>query len=129
MRTLPYPMQPIRTGPLRHLLQLALEAWNLPFRRSASGPLSRPHLRSAVAAQPLPAPARRATAPGRRPDAATVVPSRSLPLRVVRVVDAESTGLPSVGRMRISGRMADVCAELDRLAEREAALLGSPLTA
>ncbi len=28
----------------------------------------------------------------------------------------------SVGRMVISGRMADVCAELDRLAAREAAL-------
>ena len=27
-----------------------------------------------------------------------------------------------VGRMVISGRMADVCAELDRLAAREAAL-------
>jgi hypothetical protein len=27
-----------------------------------------------------------------------------------------------VGRMMISGRMADVCAELDRLAAREAAL-------
>jgi hypothetical protein len=28
----------------------------------------------------------------------------------------------SVGRIVISGRMADVCAELDRLAAREAAL-------
>ncbi len=44
------------------------------------------------------------------------------PLRVVRVVDAgQSCG--SVGRMVISGRMADVCAELDRLAAREAALI------
>lgn len=44
------------------------------------------------------------------------------PLRVVRVVDAgQSHG--SVGRMVISGRMADVCAELDRLAAREAALI------
>lgn len=43
------------------------------------------------------------------------------PLRVLRVVE---TGQPrtSVGRMVISGRMADVCAELDRLAAREAAL-------
>ena len=43
------------------------------------------------------------------------------PVRVVRVLEA---GQPrsSVGRMVISGRMADVCAELDRLAEREAAL-------
>jgi hypothetical protein len=42
------------------------------------------------------------------------------PLRVVRVLES---GQPRahVGRMVISGRMADVCAELDRLAAREAA--------
>jgi hypothetical protein len=43
------------------------------------------------------------------------------PLRVVRVVEA-GQARTSVGRMVISGRMADVCAELDRLAAREAAL-------
>ena len=45
----------------------------------------------------------------------------SMPLRVVRVVE---TGQASacVGRMVISGSMADVCDELDRLAAREAAL-------
>lgn len=43
------------------------------------------------------------------------------PLRVVHVVDKEvnSNGL---GRLVISGRMADVCEELERLAAREAAL-------
>ncbi len=42
-------------------------------------------------------------------------------LRVVRVLDADSS--PSMaGRLRISGRMADVCAELDRLATFEARL-------
>ncbi len=40
------------------------------------------------------------------------------PLRVVRVVDGRSSGL-GAGRMVISGRLADVCAELDRLAELE----------
>ncbi len=42
-------------------------------------------------------------------------------LRVVRVLDAD---LPpsTAGRLRISGRMADVCAELDRLAAYEARL-------
>ena len=45
-------------------------------------------------------------------------PSR--PLRVVRV--AEPSRAPaSAGRMVISGRMADVCAELDRLAALETA--------
>jgi hypothetical protein len=40
-------------------------------------------------------------------------------LRVVRYAEkGEFAGM--AGRMRISGRMADVCAELDRLAAREA---------
>ena len=41
------------------------------------------------------------------------------PVRVVRVVDAAHAPA-SAGRMVISGRMADVCAELDRLAASEA---------
>jgi hypothetical protein len=41
------------------------------------------------------------------------------PLRVLRVVDA-GHGPSTAGRMVISGRMADVCAELDRLAALEA---------
>ena len=49
------------------------------------------------------------------------VMASSRPLRVLRVVDRGQT--PSgVGRLVISGRMADVCAELDRLAASEAAL-------
>ena len=51
-----------------------------------------------------------------RPPAAA--PGR--PLRVVRVVDT-SRPATGAGRMFISGRMADVCAELDRLAAMEAA--------
>jgi len=53
------------------------------------------------------------------PPSACAQPVRR-PLRVVRVMEA---GLPrsQVGRMVISGRMADVCAELDRLAACEAA--------
>ena len=44
--------------------------------------------------------------------------ARHLPLRVARVVDVQQNR-HSAGRMVISGRMADVCAELDRLAELE----------
>jgi hypothetical protein len=47
--------------------------------------------------------------------------STTKPLRVVRVIE-KGQSLSSVGRMVISGRMADVCAELDRLAACEAAL-------
>jgi len=43
---------------------------------------------------------------------------KTLPLRVARVMD-EQQPRQSAGRMVISGRMADVCAELDRLVERE----------
>jgi len=42
-------------------------------------------------------------------------------VRMVRVLEAGQASA-NVGRMVISGRMADVCAELDRLAAREAAL-------
>ncbi len=41
-------------------------------------------------------------------------------LRVVRVTDSDQR-VKGAGRMVISGRMADVCAELDRLAALEAA--------
>ena len=40
------------------------------------------------------------------------------PLRVIRVLDGVH-GNRAVGRMVISGRMADVCAELDRLVAME----------
>ena len=40
------------------------------------------------------------------------------PLRVTRVVD-DTRQSGQAGRMVISGRMADVCAELDRLAQLE----------
>jgi hypothetical protein len=48
------------------------------------------------------------------------------PVRVVRVLEA-GQARNKVGRMRISGRMADVCAELDRLAARETKGIFSPL--
>lgn len=68
------------------------------------------------AAAPAPQIARHAA-----PSAVTSVRARaaSRPLRVVRVVEGAAS--PSAGRMVISGRMADVCAELERLAALEAA--------
>lgn len=41
-----------------------------------------------------------------------------IPLRVARIMEAQQNR-QSAGRMVISGRMADVCAELDRLAALE----------
>ena len=46
--------------------------------------------------------------------------TRPTALRVVRVCDTHNPG-GEMGRLVISGRMADVCAELDRLVAREAA--------
>ncbi len=66
-------------------------------------------------------PAKSIAACSLQPGAPLQALGRGMPLRVVRVVEAGQTRA-SVGRMVISGRMADVCAELDRLADREAAL-------
>ncbi|MBC7916650.1 MAG: hypothetical protein H7Y28_02460 [Rhodoferax sp.] len=52
---------------------------------------------------------------------APVCASSIKPLRVLRVMEPGQQRT-CVGRMVISGRMADVCAELDRLAAREAAM-------
>ena len=47
-------------------------------------------------------------------------PTLARPVRVVRLVEAAPVPA-GAGRMFISGRMADVCAELDRLAALETA--------
>jgi hypothetical protein len=56
-----------------------------------------------------------------RPETKRCQPQKAKPLRVLRYVEG---GLPraSVGRMVMSGSMADVCAELDRLAAQEITL-------
>ena len=59
-------------------------------------------------------------APARPAAVATHAPARRVtPLRVVRVVEP-SAPRADAGRMVISGRLADVCAELERLAALEA---------
>ena len=55
---------------------------------------------------------------GFMPEQALQSTRRPLPLRVARVMEAQHHR-SQAGRMVISGRMADVCAELDRLAELE----------
>ncbi|AGU50012.1 putative secreted protein [Variovorax paradoxus B4] len=50
----------------------------------------------------------------------SAAPAPVRPLRVIRVVDGPLGEKRSTNRMVISGRMADVCAELDRLAALEA---------
>jgi hypothetical protein len=57
------------------------------------------------------------------PRAAAPLRRAARPLRVVRVVEPGPLR-SAAGRMVISGRMADVCAELDRLAAQEARAAG-----
>jgi hypothetical protein len=52
--------------------------------------------------------------------AATIGQPTARPLRVVRTVDARYAGRRT-GQVVLSGRLVDVCAELDRLAALEAA--------
>ena len=47
-------------------------------------------------------------------------PLPAKPLRVVRVAEGGHASPSSAGRMVMSGRMADICAELDRLVHLEA---------
>ncbi|MCY7306458.1 MAG: hypothetical protein LH632_09960 [Rhodoferax sp.] len=78
----------------------------------------RPQLRQPLAAsKPLPdRPLARPAGPVMRRTA-----QKRPALRVLRIVESGSASSHS-GRLIISGRMADVCAELDRMAEHEAAL-------
>jgi hypothetical protein len=73
----------------------------------------------------LPGRGTRAPSPESANDATCASPR---PLRVVHMRDAQQRGRAH-GRMVLSGRLADVCAELDRLAAIEAAELSrSPAT-
>ena len=86
-------------------LQALAHRWMAPRRRARSSDLRYVAIHPACAA--------RAGA-----EASQGESSAAKPLRVIRVVDARSSRNSS--RVVISGRMADVCAELDRLAALEA---------
>ncbi len=83
-------------------LQSLASRW-IPARQRRSSSLRYVNVRPACAVRPAAQPDR----PG-------------LPLRVVRMVDAQQPGMQG-GRMVISGRMSDVCDELERLTALEAA--------
>ena len=94
---------------LQHKLLLGIQR----FMHSGPSPVTRPALRPI--ARPVPSSLRSHTRPP------VMRTAKTMPLRVLHEVEA---GMPrsSAGRMVISGRMADVCAELDRLVAREAAM-------
>lgn len=90
--------EPRTWAPLQSLLRW-LAPTVAPLGQTASQPCSAP-------------PARMDTLPARL--------AQRRPLRIVRIMEAGQAPA-QVGRMVISGRLADVCAELDRLAACEAA--------
>jgi hypothetical protein len=73
----------------------------------------------ALAAWFMPRPAPRSRAAAQAPAQRIAAHGPAKPLRVVRVLEP-SAPRAVAGRMVISGRLADVCAELDRLAAQEA---------
>ena len=99
----------------------ALAAWFVPAQ-SVSDPFAgparsrrTPHHQLAVPFKPGSIPSRRCAAAAHAAAAKTSTTSR---LKVVREFDA-AVGPACAGRMVISGRMSDVCAELERMAQRE----------
>jgi hypothetical protein len=101
-------LKPDLWAPLRHFLQWLLPNTNVDHTDQAAMSPSRQFAPILVATREAPM------------RASTSFEKKRKPLRIVRVLEK---GQPraAVGRMVISGRMADVCAELDRLAACEAA--------
>lgn len=101
----------------------ALAAWFVPVH-DRSGRFSAPARAQRASGQlVLPFASGATTAPRESVQTSKATPKSTTPsrLRIVREFDA-NVGPACAGRMVISGRMADVCAELDRMAQREAAL-------
>lgn len=101
----------------------ALAAWFVPAQDRA-GRFSAPARAQRASGQlSLPFASGTPTAPRESAQTSRATPKGATPsrLRIVREFDA-NVSPACAGRMVISGRMADVCAELDRMAQREAAL-------
>ena len=108
MMNLAFFAEPRTWAPLQGLLRWLVPAVTPLHRNTPALPADRPASRlhtTTPCARP-------------RPETATTCLTQRRPLRVVRILEADQP--PSqVGRMVISGRFADVCAELDRLAACE----------
>jgi hypothetical protein len=99
----------------------ALAAWFVPMQ-DRSGRFSAPARAQRASGQlALPFASGATTAPRESAQISKSTPKGTTPsrLRIVREFDA-NVSPACAGRMVISGRMADVCAELDRMAQREA---------
>lgn len=102
------------TSSLRVQLRTFVRGWSKETNRA---PKNRPAL---LPANPC-GPAATSTSNTHLPDSTVRAANPLRPLRIMRVQEAGQAGAAS-SRMVLSGRMVDVCAELDRLAACEALL-------
>ena len=101
-------------APCMNRIKRSLGHW---VKQAAQGDSdARRHARSSVSSLPREASHEAVFTGPVRPDSTAV---KTPPLRVVRESDS-ALGAECAGRMVISGRMADVCAELERMALRTA---------
>jgi hypothetical protein len=122
---LPSPGLAPSTRKASHVVQLFARAgWlNHPVTRTPAPdaqhhPLSDTVSRSTASTAAASTPSTSLTAAGCTASAATPNPSRPCHVRVLRTTDA-GTGCRTDARLVISGRISDVCAELERLASME----------
>jgi len=101
----------------------ALAAWFVPAQDRAGRFATPARAQRASGQLALPFASGAAASPRKAAQTSKTAQKGSTPsrLRIVREFDA-NVSPACAGRMVISGRMADVCAELDRMAQREAAL-------
>lgn len=118
--TRPRPPEPATQRPLRGNWPFTV---NPPSARPVPGPASAPP--QAIPWTTAPSQARSATTVRSRWPKSNAAGKGSAPDGTLRVVLRGPHGTGAQGRLVIAGRMADVCAELDRMVALEAALQAS----
>jgi hypothetical protein len=113
------PQSPANGARSLHKLIGGMTRWLVHGSPNAVLPMQRDSLRQRPVILPKPALVAQAATGARRDRGDAPICLRAV--RVLRVAEP-GQARSSVGRMVISGRMADVCAELDRLVAREAVL-------
>ena len=119
------PMLSVLLSPMQALVSLFLPAQGMAGASRFSAPAGA-QLTSRQLALPFPKDSTATRGPSAHAVGAvaaqcSVRASRPSRLRIVREFDS-NVGPACAGRMVISGRMADVCAELERMSQREASL-------
>lgn len=112
-----------RLIPWGGLLRRLPLARTLPLALASNRATARSPMEPASCTWPMASPARASRLDSVRHATLSAAPRQARAmLRVVRIVETDQASASS-GRIVMCGRMADVCAELDRMVEREAAQL------